>query len=90
MVTAPAAERRAALERHVTERAARVLDALPDRLDPERPLIGFGLDSLMAVEFIAAVHRETGVRIQLNDVLRGLSLRDLSAAVHRQLEPAPA
>ncbi len=86
----PVAERRAALERHVTERAARVLDALPERLDPERPLIGFGLDSLMAVEFIAAVHGETGVRIQLNDVLRGLSLRDLSAAVHRQLEPAPA
>ena len=84
----PAAERRAALERHVIDRAARVLDAPAERLDPDRSLVGFGLDSLMAVELIAALHRETGVRVALADVLRGISLRELSLAVDRGLEAA--
>ncbi|MCC5480881.1 phosphopantetheine-binding protein [Streptomyces barringtoniae] len=42
---------------------AGVVDVDPDRIDPEQPFPVLGLDSLLTVEFVAAVARSFGVRI---------------------------
>jgi NADPH:quinone reductase-like Zn-dependent oxidoreductase/aryl carrier-like protein len=75
------------LESHLLHCAATVLDANPDRLDPERPLTAMGLDSLMAVELQTAVRRDLGAELPLVEVLDGMTLRQLT---ERLLEPVTA
>ncbi|MGW1802889.1 phosphopantetheine-binding protein [Streptomyces sp. NPDC001984] len=41
---------------------AAVLDVAPDRIDPAQPFQILGLDSLLTVEFVAAVNQHFGVR----------------------------
>ncbi|HEY3570033.1 MAG TPA: amino acid adenylation domain-containing protein [Thermoanaerobaculia bacterium] len=55
------------------------------RIDPERPLTGFGLDSLVAVELKNAVEDEVGAALPIAGLLEGMSLRE---AALRIVDPA--
>ena len=58
--------------RHLVERA---LSA--DTVDPTRPLIELGLDSLLAMEVRDAMHRATGVTVDVASIVSGASLAEL-------------
>jgi amino acid adenylation domain-containing protein len=77
----PPAGRRALLARWLGEVAAAALGMAAARLDPGRPLTGYGLDSLGAVEVQGRVQADLGVEIPVADLLAGASLSDLAAAV---------
>ena len=57
---------------------ARLAGGDPRRIDDDRPLIGWGLDSLAMAELQAAVDDELGVVVPLADLLAGMTLRDLA------------
>ncbi|HEV3456051.1 MAG TPA: amino acid adenylation domain-containing protein, partial [Thermoanaerobaculia bacterium] len=60
------------------ELVARLSGANPRRIDDDRPLIGWGLDSLSMMELQAAVEDELGVVVPVSELLDGLTLRELS------------
>ncbi|MEU7305722.1 acyl carrier protein [Streptomyces sp. NPDC007206] len=72
---------------------AGVVDADPDRVDPEQPFAVLGLDSLLTVEFVSAIARHFGVRIVGADLYEyptpALLARHL-AAVRGGADDAPA
>ncbi|AKJ15793.1 hypothetical protein ABB07_38935 (plasmid) [Streptomyces incarnatus] len=72
---------------------AGVVDADPERVDPEQPFPVLGLDSLLTVEFVTAIARRFGVRIAGADLYEyptpALLARHL-AAVRRGGDDAPA
>ena len=84
------AERRAAVERFLRERAAAAVGVAPDALDPEKPLTGLGLDSLSAIELKAAVESALGVPLSLADLLEGAGTAELAAALLPALEGEPS
>ncbi len=84
LLTAPAAGRMAVAERWLSRafaRLARLSRESARRLDPERPLTGFGLDSLVAVELKNAVEDEVGVALPIAGLLEGMSLREAALRI---------
>ncbi len=73
--------RRSILEAHLTEQAARILGLPAAGLDPQKPLIAYGLDSLAAIEFQHALEGEFGGAVELADLLRGASIRQLAMQI---------
>ncbi|GHE14108.1 acyl carrier protein [Streptomyces alanosinicus] len=72
---------------------AGVVHADPDRVDPEQPFPVLGLDSLLTVEFVAAVAQRFGVRITgaaLYEYSTPALLAEHVAAVRRGADEAPA
>jgi amino acid adenylation domain-containing protein/non-ribosomal peptide synthase protein (TIGR01720 family) len=53
----------------------------PGRVDPELPLSAAGLDSLAAVELKQTVEEAAGVSLSLEDLLEGMTLRELERRV---------
>jgi acyl carrier protein len=51
LAAAPEGERRALLERHLREEAARLLRTTPEQIDPRSSLVALGLGSLVALEY---------------------------------------
>ncbi|MGW2649312.1 phosphopantetheine-binding protein [Streptomyces sp. NPDC001393] len=72
---------------------AGVVDADPDRVDPEQPFLVLGLDSLLTVAFVTAIAQRFGVRIAGADLYEyptpALLARHL-AAVRGGADDAPA
>jgi amino acid adenylation domain-containing protein len=81
----PAADRQEALEAYVVDLAARVLGSASTSLDPDRPLVDHGFDSLMAVELTSAIRSELQVRLPVVKVLQGATAREFAALVLEQL-----
>lgn len=67
------------LVRRLREEVGRVLSADPDALDPDLPVTGFGLDSLLAMELKRKVRRRLGLELPLRAVLRGDTIKELAA-----------
>ncbi|MFD7641889.1 SDR family NAD(P)-dependent oxidoreductase [Kitasatospora sp. NPDC059795] len=90
----PAPERSAALAAQLLTAVAAVLGAGPEALDPQTPLIGLGLDSLMAVELRNAIDQALGVNLPISDFLKGATVRSLAerlvAEALTDAAPAPA
>jgi amino acid adenylation domain-containing protein len=81
----PPSERPAALAAYVVDLAARVLGSPSGTLDPDRPLIDHGFDSLMAVELTSAIRSDLQVRLPVVKVLQGATAREFAALVDDQL-----
>jgi polyketide synthase 5 len=58
-------------------------------VDPDRPLSGYGLDSLGALELRTRIETETGVRIPSADIAT-ITIRDLARLLCEKLAPAKA
>jgi hypothetical protein len=87
------AERRARLEDFLRREFAAVAGVRLTDDELSKPLNGFGLDSLMAMQLRNRVESGLGVSLSLVRVLRGLSLRELVDEALREMtagEPEPA
>jgi phthiocerol/phenolphthiocerol synthesis type-I polyketide synthase C len=60
-------------------------------IDPDRPVVGFGVDSLMAVELRTAVEAELGVQVPLLALTADTTLRAMAARLRQVIQSdAPA
>ena len=59
-------------------RVASVLEMAPDKVDPDRPLLTMGLDSLTAIDLKVEIEDSLGVTLPLARLLEGASIRDLA------------
>ncbi|MFI5528202.1 SDR family NAD(P)-dependent oxidoreductase [Kitasatospora sp. NPDC051853] len=67
LAAAPGAERRTALETVLRETVAQVVKLSPERIDPDLPLRGLGIDSVMSLELRNRL--EAGLRVRLSATL---------------------
>ena len=58
-------------------------------VDPDRPLSGYGLDSLGALELRTRIETETGIRISSTDITT-ITIRGLAGLLCEKLAPAEA
>ncbi|WP_086844693.1 type I polyketide synthase, partial [Amycolatopsis kentuckyensis] len=82
------AEARELIARQLAERVASVLE-LPSLVD-DVPLVGLGVDSLLAVRIRNAVDHDFGVHLPLATILRGATLADLRKHLYTELGIAGA
>ncbi len=61
----------------VREEVARILRLPAEAVEPDRPLIDIGLDSLMALELRLGVEKRTGIELPLTTMGGNRSIRDL-------------
>ncbi len=66
------------LIRELCGRVADVLGMAADKVDPDRPLLTMGLDSLSAVDLKVEVETSLGVTLPLSLLLEGATIRDLA------------
>jgi len=77
------------LESWLSARAAEALQIPVEQLDPARPLIDQGLDSLGAIELGQAVETVLGVVLPPGVLLEGASVRDLTPLAPSPIAPPP-
>jgi acyl-CoA synthetase (AMP-forming)/AMP-acid ligase II/aryl carrier-like protein len=65
---------------------ARILAVAPGEVLAHQPLNTFGLDSLLVIELTNRVHRETGFKVSLAEIMEGMSLQGLASVVQRHLD----
>ena len=58
-------------------------------VDPDRPLLAYGLDSLGALELRTRIETETGIRITSSDIST-ITIRGLAGLLCEKLAPAEA
>jgi NAD(P)-dependent dehydrogenase (short-subunit alcohol dehydrogenase family)/acyl carrier protein len=66
------------LDTLLRDKLARVLGAAPDRIDPDKPLLNLGLDSLMAIELRNWIEQELHVNLPIMQLMRSSSLAGLT------------
>ena len=89
--SAEPAEIRQRLEDYLREQVAHVLRIAPEKLDPERRLHSFGIDSLMAIEVKNRTERDLGSGVPVVRFLEGPSVRELAHELFGSLkDEAPA
>ena len=69
----------------LVEEAARVMSFAADRIDPQRPLSEFGMDSLMAVELRLALETRLGIDVPLVSLSDNTSLSTIATRMVRNL-----
>nr|WP_255442726.1 type I polyketide synthase [Corallococcus sp. Z5C101001] len=74
------------LDSYLRELVANLLKMPVVRLDAEQPLSTLGLDSLLSLELKHKIHAETGVTMQLDELLQGASIAHLSQRLAEQLD----
>ena len=74
------------LRRLISEQVSLILRR---SVDPDRPLTGYGLDSLGALELSTRIETETGIRITSTDVAT-ITIRGLAGLLCEKLAPAEA
>ena len=84
----PAGDNHQRLLEGLREQVAAVLGMEPEKVDPDRPLMSMGLDSLTAVDLKMGVESSLGVTFPLSSLLEGTTLRDLAVTVGAAAAPS--
>ena len=79
-------QRRERLELELTTKLARILDALPEKLDVTASIDNLGLDSLMLTDLQVWIVRLLDINVPLIKLLKGPSIVSLSAELLAQLD----
>jgi phthiocerol/phenolphthiocerol synthesis type-I polyketide synthase C len=90
LLAAPEGQRRASLETHLREQAARVLGLAPGRIDPQKPLGSLGFDSLMTLELRNRLEASLGLKLPATVVWNHPTIAALSQHLLRRVEPVDA
>ncbi|MFJ3793112.1 type I polyketide synthase [Kitasatospora sp. NPDC090091] len=90
LLRVPADERAAALVTRLTAGVRAALGSRAATVDPDTPLAGLGLDSLMAVELRNEIQGRLGVKVTVADFLKGATVRSLAEQVAGELAGEPA
>ena len=69
------------VEQFLKEQVARLLGASQSAIDPERPIVELGLDSLIATELSVVIERDFKVEIASTSMLGGMSVQALARDV---------
>jgi len=72
------------------DRVAAVLGLAPEKVDPDRPLLALGLDSLTAMELKVEIEAGLGAALPLSMLLEGSGIRELAERTSAQLAGQPA
>ena len=72
------------------DRVAAVLGLAPDKVDPDRPLMTLGLDSLTAMELKVEIETGLGAVLPLSMLMEGSGIRELAQRVSEHLAGSPA
>ncbi|MEV4135106.1 beta-ketoacyl synthase N-terminal-like domain-containing protein [Dactylosporangium sp. NPDC049742] len=86
LLSAPAGERVDVLIAELLRSVQRALGAGSSTVDPDVPLSGLGLDSLMAVELRNEIQSRLGVSIAIAGLLGGATIRTVSEQIIAQIE----
>jgi 1-acyl-sn-glycerol-3-phosphate acyltransferase len=73
---------------HIQAAVARVLGTSREKIDVATPFTEIGLDSLMAVELMGSLKRDTGIEVPVVHLLEGVSAEQLGRRLAAQLEGA--
>jgi acyl transferase domain-containing protein/aryl carrier-like protein len=84
LLAARPAERREKIVSLLREQVSRILGTSEEKLDAERPLTDFGLDSLMAVELRNWIEGDLRLTLSSVDILRGPSISQLADLLAEQ------
>jgi len=87
LASADPAIRAARVEQFLKGHVARLLGAAQTAVDPERPIVELGLDSLIAAELTVVIERDLKVEIAATRMLGGMSVRGLTAEILAILHP---
>jgi acyl carrier protein len=85
VLQAKAEEREEMIQTYIHEQVARVLGASASKLDADRPLNEFGLDSLMGVELKNRVESDLALSLPMRELMQSPTLNSLSRAILDQL-----
>ncbi len=85
----PAEVRRQRLLEYFRDRVAAVLGLAPDKVDPDRPLLSLGLDSLSAMDLKIQIDAGLGTTLPLSMLLEGSGIRELAEKASEHLAGAP-
>ncbi|WP_338865511.1 type I polyketide synthase [Myxococcus stipitatus] len=85
LLSAAPMQRGPLLDSYLRELVAGLLKMPVARLDAEQPLNTLGMDSLLSLELKHKIHAETGVNMQLDELLQGASVAHLSQRLAEQL-----
>jgi acyl carrier protein len=78
--------RRAALEAHLQEKLAAVLNSAVARVDPARPFGSMGVDSLTALEFVRRLAVSTSLRLSATTVFNYPTIQVLAREIAKRME----
>ena len=78
-------QRRERLQQELTNSLARILDALPEKIDVAASIDNLGLDSLMLTDFQIGIVRSLDVNVPLIKLLKGPSIATLTTDLLAQL-----
>ena len=90
VLAAPAPERRALLQAHLTAHLAKALRVAASELSVHKSLILLGLDSLMAVELRRRLKSEFGFNLTVARLLAGACIADLAQDIELHLATSSA
>ncbi|MFN0021880.1 MAG: SDR family NAD(P)-dependent oxidoreductase [Pirellulaceae bacterium] len=74
------------LQQELSEKLARILDTLPEKLDADASIDNLGLDSLMLTDLQVWITRLLDINVPLIKLLKGPSISTLAADLLSQLE----
>ena len=74
------------LESAIRSRLAIMLGLDAGRVDANRPITQYGLDSLAAIELAHSIETDFGVKVAMADLLAGCSIAQITALASRQVE----
>jgi amino acid adenylation domain-containing protein len=95
LLSSPADVRRQRLVEYFRDRVAAVLGLAADKVDPDRPLLSLGLDSLSAMDLKIELDAALGTKLPLSMLIDASGIRELAERASAHLagaatQPAPA
>jgi amino acid adenylation domain-containing protein len=84
----PSGTRRHRIIEGIGQRVAEILGLPPGKVDPDRPLLALGLDSLTAAELKGELETFLGKPIPLSSLLEGATIRDLAERANAERSSA--
>ena len=85
----PVAVRRQRLMEYLRDRVAAVLGLAPDKVDPDRPLLSMGLDSLSAMDLKIEIDAGLGTTLPLSMLMEVSGIRELAERASEYVAGAP-